>query len=418
MSFNQVNEHCLQHLVGLSLQHDVVAGDDIFDDKGTKLWSKGNRVSAELQERLLSRKLAKPLECTLSVGDAVSFASVIDDALPLLDQHPLLKKISGHRESIALLNEMRAVHLPPPVRLLLTATRERLSTSYQHNLVVLLVAVGIGARLRASADDARTLLLAALLHDIGEMYIDPQYLHSTGRLSPKDWKIVAAHPSIGRLLIKELTNLPPAVGDSIALHHERLDGSGYPNQVNARQQSHFGAWLAVADSVTAIAVRGGCNSARRIAMALTVVPEEFNRDAVSAVVQALRENTRPCADRAECGCMERAKHAQSRLEQAMARAAQTAQTSTDPFARGAASQVLQILQNLRKSLTATGVIYADQLGKDIDDPELAAEICQIAGEVEWRLRNLARNIHLRAENHRAGQSVAELQNVIDALDMA
>lgn len=417
MTFNSVNQYCLDHIVGLSEQKEVLAAEDIFDERGVKLWAKGNRVSRDLQEKLLKRKLAKPLETALTVEDAVSFASVIDDALLLLGKHPLLDKIAGHREAILLLQGMRNVILPPPVRLLLTATREKQRTSFDHNLYTLLLVLGIGARLKISDHDAQTLLLASLLHDLGEMYINPDYLHSPTRLAPKDWKYVAAHPTIGRMLIQEMTNLPPAVGDCVAMHHERLDGSGYPNHLDGSRQNRLGALLAVADSTAAIVARDGASGGARVGLALRIVPEEFDRGAVSVIATALRDSGGELPGCESCDCVERAQQALRRLDRALLEASETAGASQDSFIRKTGAEVALVLGNLRKSMRATGVVDAGQLGTEIDEPHLKAEICQVIKEVEWRMRNLARNIHLRAENHRDGQPMLELAGVIEALDL-
>jgi len=94
-SFAAPNQHFLGRLVNLSECQTITAGRDIYDDHGFKLWAKGVPVSRELQTKLLLRKLAKPLESSLSVEHAVSFAEIIDDCLRKLDEEPLLDKMSG-----------------------------------------------------------------------------------------------------------------------------------------------------------------------------------------------------------------------------------------------------------------------------------------------------------------------------------
>lgn len=88
--------------------------------------------------------------------------------------------------------------------------------------------------------------LAGLLHDIGELYIDPQYLHSRNRLYPHEWRHVVVHPRIGQMLIEDLENYPATVAQAVFEHHERYDGSGYPRQIS-------GAGISAADRVVAVA---------------------------------------------------------------------------------------------------------------------------------------------------------------------
>lgn len=417
MSFNTVNQHCLDHIVGLADTKEVIAAEDIVDERGVMLWAKGGRVSRELQEKLLKRKLMQPLEVTLTVNDAVSFATVIDDAMALLDTDPLLGTMAGSRDNMAVLRDLRGMPLPPPVSLLLTASRERQRRAFDHNLYTVLISMGIGARLKMGFQDAQTLMLAALLHDLGEMYINPDFLNMQQRLEPKDWKYVAAHPLIGRMVIQDMTKLPSAVGECVVMHHERLDGSGYPNHVGNHRPNRLGAWLAVADSVAAIVARGGVGCASRVGLALRIVPEEFDRDAVSAVLQAMRDNPDEASATDISGCIERAQQALQRIDRALSATTGVADSATDSFTKQSASEVAIMLGNVRKSIHATGVMDAAQLGSLSDDPRVQTEIFQVINEVEWRLRNMARNIHLRAEKRGDGLSLQALTRVIDALNL-
>lgn len=415
MSFNSVNPYCLERIVSLAETRDVIAADDIFDDSGIKLWAKGGRVTRELQQKLLKRKLMHPLEVALTVDDAVTFTSVIDDALLLTQKDPLLARFAGSREAQALLQAMRKLTLPTPVSLLLTATKERQRSSFDHNLYTVLISLGIGAKLKISDSDGRTLLLAALLHDLGEMYINPEYLHSPQRLAPKDWKYVAAHPVIGRMLIREMTKLPDAVADCVSLHHERLDGSGYPNQVSGNKSGRLGGWLAVADSVAAIIARGGNGCSARVALALRIVPEEFDRDAVSAVLATLHGWPDDVSGSDTAGCIERAQKAMMRMDNALLAAASASKLPQDSFTQQMLAEVMVVLGNVHKSVHATGIV-SGQIGSLIDDPYVQTEINQVIREVEWRLRNMARNTHLRAESRAGTGAVAALAGVIAALD--
>ena len=415
MSFNSVNPYCLERIVALAETKDVIAAEDIFDDSGIKLWAKGGRVCRELQQKLLKRKLMHPLEVALTVEDAVNFSSVVDDALLLIEKDALLARIAGSREAQALLQTMRKLMLPNSVGLLLTATREKHRSNFDHNLYTMLVSLGIGVKLQISDADARTLLIAALLHDLGEMYINPEYLRSPHRLTPKDWKYVAAHPTIGRMLIREMTKLPEAVADCVALHHERLDGSGYPNHVRGNTPNRLGAWLAVADSAAAIIARGGSGCSSRVSLAMRIVPEEFDRDAVSVVLTALHGWPDDVSGSDTAGCVERAQKAMARMDSALQAAAIASKLQQDTFTKQVLSEVTAVLGNVHKSVHATGIV-SGQLDSLIDDPNVQTEINQVIREVEWRLRNMARNIYLRAESQTGSRAMTALADVIAALD--
>lgn len=404
MNFHSANQYVVDSLVRLSEQREVSAAEDIFDDRGTKLWAKGNRVSKALQERLLQRKLAKPLETALTVEDALSFSDIVHSADQLMAENTLLKRIAG-AAALGLLRSLESFPIPPPVRLLLTSAKVNELHTYRHTVFAVLVSAGIAHRLGASDHDAQTLMVAALLHDVGEMYINPDYLKGSNRLEPHEWKHVASHPRIGELLIREMTTLPATVAQIVGQHHERHDGSGYPGQVVRTAQHRLSSWLAVADTAGAILAQGDRGAPQRVALALRMVPEEFDRDAVGATISALREGEDDGYGKpGECACITRALNAAQHIDAAIAEIDTLGNKLHDPLIAGIATTTHRVLGNLGKSLRATGAVETDQLGDAINDPELLSEICLVTREAVWRLRSLARNIYLRAENSLQGPS--------------
>ena len=415
MLFNSVNQHCLHNIVQLAQTHSVEAAEDIFDERGIKLWAKGKAVSADLQEKLLRRKLAKPLEATLAVEGAVAFSNVVEACRAQAEENPLFARLAS-RDALALLNGLRTIPLPQPLRLLLTTAHASGNRSFKHALATILACACIATRLNASEHDAQTLLTAALLHDLGEMYIHPDYLSGSHQLRPHEWKHVASHPRIGQLLIQELTTLPAAIGLCVAHHHERLDGSGYPNQLERSKLHRLGNWLAVAETAGAILSGGHPGAPLRAALALRLVPEEFDRDAVAAVTQALRKDGDSFGED-DCQGWPDTHATHARLDGAIAHAEDLHASIDAPFARQIVAMALQHLHNLEKSLRATGAAEAALLGEELDQ-QLVAESGQVAREIDWRMRSLARNLYLRAEAHADGANLALLAPLIEALDDA
>ena len=78
--------------------------------------------------------------------------------------------------------------------------------------------------------------LGSLFHDIGKANIPEKILNKAGPLTDKEWSIMKSHPSIGKAAVKD-TFLSQVSVDIIESHHERLDGSGYPNGVNKERLS-------------------------------------------------------------------------------------------------------------------------------------------------------------------------------------
>lgn len=419
MIFNTVNQHCLSSLAKLAQTHTVVAADDIVDERGNKLWAKGNQVNNDLTEKLLRRKLAKPLEATLTVEGALTMADIVKASREHLERNPLLGRIAG-KEALKLLDDFRNFPLPEAMRLLLTSVHNSETITFRHTLGTLLVSAGIASLLHASEHDTRILLLATLLHDMGELYINPEYLKNSHRLEPNEWKHIVSHPRIGQLLVEELTMLPSSIGKCIAHHHERYDGSGYPMQLPRYGHHPLANLLAIADTVTPILTDGDCGAPLRAALALRVIPEEYDTQAVAAVTQALRQGG-PClqTDKLSCTSTTTAQATWDRLAQATALAKGLCDTATHVFVQRTAQHALALLSTLNRSLRSTGVTELGALtGREEEDAELVLEICQVERELLWRMRHLARNIHLRADQQAEEHCLTELAPLISTLDVA
>lgn len=414
--FQAVNPHCLAHIVELSATHQVIAADDIHDDRGNKLWAKGAPISRDLHDKLLRRSLARPLEASLSVEQGATMESIVAETLSRIEENPVFAALAGSSAARGLLRDMRRVSLPGPVKLLLTSARANKQATYLHGLGTMIVCAGVASRLALSEHDANMLILAALVHDIGELYINPEYLDASKHLSPLDWKHVASHPCVAHAFIGEFTTFPTAVAACVLHHHERLDGSGYPFQLGGKSLDRLGTILAIADSVAAIALRGGCGLRKRIEVALRISPEEFDRGAASAVDLALQSIGEESCDAGQGNCLGRIVPVLHQLGNAMTAAQSLLTTTSSAPVKAAGAYVLSILGVMEKNLRATGAFETTQLAVIENDPQIMGEICLIVREVSWRLRNLARNVHLRIENTGDPGAMASVGPLIAALD--
>jgi len=417
-AFHSVNPHCLEHIVALSQSHQVIADRDISDDKGVKLWAKGLPISQSLHEKLQRRRLSQPLESSLNVEGGISFAQIVEDTLSFIEEHPLVAAIAGNSDARGLLRDIQKLQLPGPAKLLLTSAREKQTASYQHSLAAMAICAGLASRLGLSPNESSMLIIAAMLHDIGEMYVNPQYLHDDKVLAPADWKNVAVHPCVGHAFIREFTNFPSAVAECVLHHHERLDGSGYPFQIMGQAIGRLGNIIAVADSASAIVIRGGESLRERIEVALRIVPEEFNRTTVSAINAALRAHPKDNGNNSPQDFASRITPVLERFAKARA-VAESLTNGTQPAnVEAVGNYVLAVLDNLHKSLRATGVYDPSQIAAINDDPLIKNEICLIVGEISWRLRNLARIVHLRMEKTGSSEELKQIAELIVALDPA
>lgn len=125
------------------------------------------------------------------------------------------------------------------------------SFTFRHSLGVTGAAVRIAEQLGLREDRRRLVHRAALLHDIGKLRVPNSILDKPGKLSPEEWSIVSEHPAMTRQILSRIASfgLLAAVAGA---HHERLDGSGYPDRLTANRLSLESRIIAVADVYAAL----------------------------------------------------------------------------------------------------------------------------------------------------------------------
>jgi HD-GYP domain-containing protein (c-di-GMP phosphodiesterase class II) len=98
-----------------------------------------------------------------------------------------------------------------------------------HSRGVVALTTAVGEALGLSADRLRNLEFAALLHDVGKVSIPKEIINKPGRLDPEEWAIVKTHTIAGQRILDRVGGFMSEVGTIVRSHHERWDGSGYPD---------------------------------------------------------------------------------------------------------------------------------------------------------------------------------------------
>lgn len=145
--------------------------------------------------------------------------------------------------------------------------------TYVHSLNVSLICNVFGGWLKLSAEDIKILTLAGLLHDTGKMLIPRDIIAKPGKLSAEEFKIVQTHAIKGYQVLKDQP-IDIRVKYAALMHHERCDGSGYPNGFVNEQIDDFAKIIAIADVYDAMT----SNRRYRNAICPFDVVEEFEKD--------------------------------------------------------------------------------------------------------------------------------------------
>jgi len=159
--------------------------------------------------------------------------------------------------------------------------------TFRHSMGVTDAAFGIAETMGLPADRVRLVRRAALLHDIGKLSISNTILDKRSVLSAKEWDAVRAHPRITRLILERVRSfreMAVIAGE----HHEKLDGTGYPNRLTARDLSVESRIIAVADVFGALSedrpYRPGINLRDTLSIMAKCAPHQLDADCFDALV--------------------------------------------------------------------------------------------------------------------------------------
>lgn len=144
---------------------------------------------------------------------------------------------------------------------------------YQHTLGVAGHAATFGAQIGLSRNDLKRLIRAALLHDIGKSRIPTDILNKPGPLDPEEFRLMKRHPDIGATLLLGQSEFEPEVIDVVRHHHERLDGTGYPDRLSGGAISDLVRIVSICDVFSALTERRTYRQPASGAEALAIMVE-------------------------------------------------------------------------------------------------------------------------------------------------
>jgi putative nucleotidyltransferase with HDIG domain len=121
----------------------------------------------------------------------------------------------------------------------------------QHTEEVVRLAVAVAAELELDLEAVRTVELGAVLHDIGKVRVPEAILNKPGPLDEAEWAVMRTHPKVGEQIVRPIQSLQ-AILPIVRHHHERWDGTGYPDGLSGRAIPVGARIVAVCDAYRAM----------------------------------------------------------------------------------------------------------------------------------------------------------------------
>jgi HD-GYP domain-containing protein (c-di-GMP phosphodiesterase class II) len=141
-------------------------------------------------------------------------------------------------------------------------------------------------------EDAHGIYVAAVIHDLGKIRVPAEILSKPAQLSHIEFQLIQTHPQAGYDILKEI-DFPWPIAQMVYQHHERLDGTGYPNGLKDAELLPGAKILAVADTVEAMASHRPYRPALGLEAALDEIMHlrgvRYDANVVDACVRLFRE---------------------------------------------------------------------------------------------------------------------------------
>ena len=252
-----------QVTVGLLLAGAVAAVT--FEATNLALLSVGMRVKYRRAFRAFWREEMPPflrslgvlLLLGLAIAALYAAAGIIAVALlfvPLFASQYMFKLLVREREHVTRQTELSDQYLEMNIGLaaaMVVLLDSKDEYTAQHSAAVAMFCRDMATALDLPEEEAEALHFAGLLHDLGKVGVPDAVLRKASSLDEGEWEFIRQHPEKGAEVLSHLAAYQE-VADIVRFHHERLDGSGYPNGILSDAIPELSKVLAVADSYHAM----------------------------------------------------------------------------------------------------------------------------------------------------------------------
>ena len=239
------------HLAALNEARDIIAQRDILNDSGALLIRGGEPLNASTVARLMDHRLMRPLEHQVGVGKALTGQELTEAIRKAWTRSPDLESVWPVLEQTLPLAEWCVdVVALPVIGQKLTVLADRLPDVFVQSCWCAGLA-GFMA-LQMQPPQAYWIFVSALLQDTGYLHLDPATLTPGHSGYARTFNL---HPVIAQVLLAQVDALPKMVARAVHEHHERSDGSGFPQGCTHEQISTAGRILSVVNEVCRLRFR-------------------------------------------------------------------------------------------------------------------------------------------------------------------
>lgn len=269
---------------------------DIYDDKGQLLLSKGSVLTAQTINSLKRRQIdevyivleedpgsvqvlqEKLGECNEIKSGIAPIEEIYSEALGFVEGFMSDIRQNRHMDIAAVektvnvfTNNMTSDDdLIKQLRLI----KNKDTYLYTHSVNVSLLSIMIGRWMELDEQTINKLGVAGMLHDIGKVRIPDEILNKPAKLTVAEFEIIKNHSLYGYRLLQEQKDVDQQIMIAVLMHHERMDGSGYPSGLGHGKIPNLASIIAVADTFDAITSKRVYSEKRTPYVAADIIMKE------------------------------------------------------------------------------------------------------------------------------------------------
>ncbi|WP_067618805.1 HD-GYP domain-containing protein [Alicyclobacillus acidiphilus] len=232
--------------IGQVLEHDIV------DEHGVVLIARNTVITEALVRKIGNHTIREDVHL-----GAEDLQHLVDGSLEAMDEVFFHARCQTkvHLEPVRrhLLPTIRRMAEMSDLPELLRMLRNHDEYTLTHSIGVAVLSTMLGKWLKFDDDKLERLSVAAVLHDVGKAKIPPELLQKPSRLTESEYIIMQRHTVFGYQLLQQTEGISEEQAKVALQHHERIDGSGYPQKLTGGEIHEFAKLVAVTDVFHAMA---------------------------------------------------------------------------------------------------------------------------------------------------------------------
>jgi putative nucleotidyltransferase with HDIG domain len=198
--------------------------------------------------------VAHPVDIAQEAARAINICSQSKQAVSLMFKEARMGQALNASDALPVVEEVTGSVMRNPGALIsLVRLKNKDDYTYMHSVAVCALMVSLARQLGLNNEQIHEAGLAGLMHDIGKTLSPPEILNKPGKLTDAEFNVMKKHPVDGNKILQESNGIKSDIALFVCLHHhEKVDGSGYPDKLTNEQISLYAKMGAVCDVYDAI----------------------------------------------------------------------------------------------------------------------------------------------------------------------